>query len=423
MAVISDGHGGYLDTSTGAPVDAQGQPIVAGQVPGLPGYTRDSLAKMLGIPATDPRIDQYMKGETPQGGWSLQQIAQEVSKQTPVQQAAQLGAGGYIDPHQAALVNQVNEGWKQPGAITTDQRILSAIGMLSGQGNQNASAYNALAASTGDTTSAGQNLPSVGANRVINATQGMYDPYRQAAEALNAGKSPEEVWSGLGQAAAMYGNHDTWFGDLTLDKIKQISSAMGTHGITPIGPQGLGGGGGSTPPVTTDPNAGNAASTAISNQIRNNWMNSPIHNPGGINTYAIQNMKQDDLTKGMAGGGADTSTYQPAGQNYDPTAAGTGGNAFGGIQTSFNNTANSGGQVAGTNQSAVQPVAGQITPGTQSTTEAVPPPPPVVTTTGTTNPSGGNSGGDFYANQGLARPDSTTTYTPGVNTVRSYFGQ
>ncbi len=389
MAVISDGRGGYIDTSTGAPVDAQGQPIVAGQVPGLPGYTRESLAGMLGIPANDPRMDQYMQGQTPQGAWSIQQIAKEVAAKN----TADTTYGGNSGP--------VANSLRQPSAApTTDQHILAAIQMLSGQGNQNSSAYGALAGSAPAMGGAyDPSKMSVGANQVINATQGGYDPYHYAAEHLNAGQTPEQVWSGLQQAGAMYGNASSWTGDLDLSKIQAISTAMGQHGITPIGPQPFGGG---TPTPGTNPgtDATNQDKTNISNQIRNNWMNSPTHNPGGINTYAIQNMTQDDLTKGMAGGPSDNgNTYEQAGQNYDPTASGTGGNAFGGISVDFNNTANSG-------QLGKPAVAGQIAPGSPSVTET------------DTTYTGGNTGGSVnntVTPAAPAAPNPMDYYAQGAN--------
>lgn len=98
---------------------------------------------------------------------------------------------------------------------------LAAIMQLSGTGNANQGVANAL------NQSAGSN-----AANLINTYGGWsYDPYHQAAEALNAGKTPEQVWADINQAGQMYGNAATWVGDLNLDKIKAIQATMGQYGV------------------------------------------------------------------------------------------------------------------------------------------------------------------------------------------------
>ncbi len=467
MAIISDGRGGYIETTTGQKVDANGTPVTpagartttptptsqttADAIPGLPGYNRQTLAAMLGIPANDPRMDQYMNGQTPQGAWSIQQIAQEVAKQSPDQRAAQLNSGGYISPWQQAQVVQAARTRDASGNWNADQ-FQNANQTMNNQipaSDQDratmlwATGQNQMWGDQTDPNSIYSKLSSGLSSQAIqgagggNALGNFQDPMAyQIFGDLGRGLNVQQIADRVNQAHAMYPGMPA----ADMATIQKYANMYQQYGSPKSTTQPFGGAG--QPPVTSDPSQpgtnadGSGAPTAISNQIRNNWMNSPVHNPGGINTYAIQNMKLDDLGKGMAGGPADTSTYEQSGQNYNPTAAGTGSNAFGGGLAGFStptSTGSSNNQVNGglidTNFNSGSPTNSTNditnTAGYAGGASTLPPPP----TPTQVNPSSSPYSVRATApTQDQPAPDMTNqqnnqTYTPGVNTTRaSYFG-
>lgn len=387
--IIADGRGGYIDSASGAAVDAHGRPLgtAQGTRPTTPysnaaggGFagttmTRDQFAAMLGIQPNDSRMDQYAAGQTPQGAWSIQQINDEIAKQSPGQRAAQTNSGGYISPWNAALVNQgpttrdAQGNWNgqsfqdantnMVNNIPQDERdkaqflyALQQNGMGGDQTNSN-SAYGQL--------SPGLSTQAIQGSANGNALGSFNDPMAyQIVGDLNRGLSIQQVYDRVAQAHQMYPGMPA----PDMGQIQKYAGMMGKYNVGNGGAtagQGanVGTGVGTGTAVTPTPQTG-TIDPSNSQQMRSNYMNSSYYNPyGSTNIYGIQNY--DDATLKASLPGMDQNA-----NNTGSNAIGVGANAAG---ASFNTNTTGGAAAGGATTGGTATggtVAGQVFSGDNS---------------------------------------------------------